>query len=167
MVDYPPNGMEADQCFVTVHWWVRMDLPVLVWWPLLPGRIWVYSSSLIVVMDNENMIESISCPPISRSSTLWTVTGIRKDLFIIIFFFFAVVALRVLLHIDCLMAAWHTSWPHVWFWLAGGSCFRWKPFQVSHIFQGKTFWFLALLFSLLHLPSAIGFFDSLNCAFRS
>ena len=62
--------------------------------------------------------------------------------YFLFFIFFAVVALGVLLRIDCLMAAWHTSWPRVWFWLAEGSCFWWKPFQVSRIFQGKTFWFL-------------------------
>ena len=85
----------------------------------------------------------------------------------ILFYFLVVVALGVLLCIDCFMAAWHTSWPRVRFWLAGGSCFWWRPFQVSRIFQGKTFWFLAFLFSLLHLLFAIGFFDSLSCTFCS
>ena len=166
--------MEADQCFVTVHWWVKMDLFVLVWRPLLARRIWESSSSLPMIKDNDDMIGSISCPPIPRSSTLWTVTGIQNDLFIYllfiyiyIYFFLVVVALGVLLCIDCFMAAWHTLWPHGWFWLAGGSCFWWKPFQVSCIFQGKTFWFLTFLFSLLHLLSAIGFSNSLSCAFCS
>ena len=90
MVGYPPNGMEADQCFVTVHWWVKMDLSVLVWWPLLPGRIWKSFLSLLEITDDDDMIGSINCPSIPRSSTLWTVTRIRKDLFIyyLLFFFF-------------------------------------------------------------------------------
>ena len=59
---------------------------------------------------------------------------------LLFFFFLAVVALGVLLCIDWLMAAWHTSWPRVWFWLAGGSCFRWKPFQVlPHFSRQKPF----------------------------
>ena len=60
MVGYPPNGMEADQCFVTVHWWVKMDLFVLVWRPLLQGRIWKSSLSLPVITNDDDMIGSIT-----------------------------------------------------------------------------------------------------------
>ena len=89
-----------------------MDLFVLVWQPLLVGRIWESSSSLPMITNDDDMIRSSSCPLIPRSSTLWKVTGIRNDLFIYLFFiilfiylFLAVVALGVLLRIDCLMAA--------------------------------------------------------------
>ena len=106
-------------------------------------------------------------PPYSE--VVHTLDGHRntKGFIYYYYFFWAIVAPGVLLRIDCLMAAWHTLWPRVWFWLAGGSCFWWRPFQVSRIFQGKTFWFLAFLFSLLHLLFAIGFFDSLSCTFCS
>ena len=173
MVGYSPNGMEADQCFITVHWWAKMDLFVLVWRPLLAGWIWKSSSSLPMITNDDDMIGSINCPPIPRSSTLWTVTGIQNDLFIYLFIFGGCGAWGSTSHwllyggVAHIVATWHTSWPHVWFWLAGGFCFRWKPFQISCIFQGKTFWFLAFLFSLLHLLSVIGFSDSLSCAFCS
>ena len=61
-----------------------MDLFVLVWRPLLAGRIWESSSSLPMITDDDDMIESISCPHIPRSSTLWTVTRIQNEFF---FFF--------------------------------------------------------------------------------
>ena len=80
------------------------------------------------------------------------------------FFFGAVMALGILLCIDCLMAAWHTLWPHVWFWLARGSCFRWKPFQVSRIFQGKEP-FDIYLSSFFFLFSCYFFTFSLRLAF--
>ena len=60
MVGYPPNSMEVDQCFVTVHWWVKIDLFVLVWRPLLQGRIWKSSLSLPVITDDDDMIGSIT-----------------------------------------------------------------------------------------------------------
>ena len=76
-------------------------------------------------------------------------------------FFLAIVVLGVLLCIDYLMAAWHTPWPRVWFRLAGGSCFRWKPFQVSRIFQGKNL----LIFTFPLSFSCYFFTFSLRLAF--
>ena len=74
-------------------------------------------------------------------------------LFFLFFFLFLVVTLGVLFCIDGLMAAWHTSWPRVQLGLTGGSCFRWKSFQFSRIFQGKGPFDLYLSF-LLSLPLA-------------
>ena len=83
----------------------------------------------------------------------------------IFFFFWRLWRLGFCSRIDCFVAAWHTSWPRVWLWLEEGSCFQWKPFQVSLTFQGKTFWFLPsfshfFIFSLrlVFLTSLVAYF---------
>ena len=60
MVSYPPNGMEVNRCFVTVHGWMEKSLLVLVWRPLLVGRAWESFSTLSTVTDDfEDMIGPI------------------------------------------------------------------------------------------------------------
>ena len=63
MVSCPPNGMEADQ-FVTVYCQATTSLLVLVWRPLLVGRVWEFPSSLPMITDDNDVIGPISCPPI-------------------------------------------------------------------------------------------------------
>ena len=41
-----------------------MGLLVLVWQPLLVGRVWEFLSSLPTIKDDDDMIGPISCPPI-------------------------------------------------------------------------------------------------------
>ena len=38
-------------------------------------------------------------------------------------------------HINCFVAAWHASWPHVLLWLAEGSHFRWNLFRFPALFK--------------------------------
>ena len=59
MVSCPPNGMEVDQCFVTVYCRVTMGLLVLVWRPLLVGRVWEFPSSLSMIIDDDDVIGPI------------------------------------------------------------------------------------------------------------
>ena len=60
MVSCPPNGMEVNQCFVTVHGWTKVSLLVLVWRPLLVGRAWEsFSSQPTVTDDADDMIGPI------------------------------------------------------------------------------------------------------------
>ena len=65
-------------------------------------------------MDDDNMIKSISCPPIPRSSTLWTVIGIRKDLLIYCLLFFFLFSFFFFLF--CGYGTWGSA-PH---WLLNG-----------------------------------------------
>ena len=38
-------------------------------------------------------------------------------------------------HINCFVAAWHASWPHVLLWLAERSLFRWNLFRFPALFK--------------------------------
>ena len=59
MVSCPPNGMGADQCFVMVYCRVTTSLLVLVWRPLLVGRVWEFPSSLSMIIDDDEVIGPI------------------------------------------------------------------------------------------------------------
>ena len=133
------GGMNLGIFFVPAHDYGR-------WWYDWTYQLPPYSKVVHTLDGHENM----------KGFTYWYIyIYIFVYIYIYIYIFFlAVVVLGVLLSIDCLMAAWHISWPRVWFRLAGGSYFRWKPFQVSRIFQGKTFWFLAFLFYFLFFTSS-------------
>ena len=41
-----------------------MGLLILVWRPLLVGRVWEFPSSLPTITNDDDMIGPISCPPI-------------------------------------------------------------------------------------------------------
>ena len=121
-----------------------MDLFVLVWQPLLVGRIWESSSSLPMITNDDDMIRSSSCPLIPRSSTLWTVTGIRNDLFIYLLFFLFICfwLLWRLGFCSALIALWQhgTHHGHVFdFDWSGGLVSSENRFRFPAFFKAKPF----------------------------
>ena len=64
-----------------------MGLLVLVWRPLLMGRVWEFPLSLLTITDDDDVIGPISCPIFLRSSMFWSVTGIRKGSLTIIYIY--------------------------------------------------------------------------------
>ena len=157
-----------------------MGCLVLVWRPLLVGRVWEFPSSLPTITDNNDVIGPISCPLIPevvyaldshRNAKGFTYYYYYYHIYILnylfmytwidiiyiyiyIYLYLAVVVLGVLLCIDCLMAAWHTSWPRVWFRLVGGLVSDENLFRFPTFFKAKTFWSLALHFFFFFLVTS-------------
>ena len=132
-------------------------------------------------MDVGDMIEPISCPPISRLSITWTVVGIRKGLLvylIYIFIFLYFLLLNIYIYIFCGYGVWGSA-PH---WLLNGGCdslhghvvdFLWlgdlvfgkNLFSFPALSKVEPFDFFGLSFSYFPIFCAVGF--SLTCVFCS
>ena len=75
-----------------------MGLLVLVWRPLLMGRVWEFPLSLLTITDDDDVIGPISCPIFLRSSMFWSVTGIRKGSLTIIYIYIYLLNYLFMLH---------------------------------------------------------------------
>ena len=132
--------------FVTLrHWW-RGDGLILTRWLIQSCT----NHGVILVHRWTNIYQGLSVAPLFQGRPYLGQTLEYDEFF---FFWKRLRRLEFYSHINCFVAAWHASWPHVLFWWVSGSCFRWGPFQFSCIFQGKNFltFCLSFLISLLSL----------------
>ena len=100
-----------------------------------------------VLSMDEDITETISCPPIPRPSNFGTTIGIWS---------YGCGAWDSTPRIKCSVVTWHAPWPCVTLCLADGSRFR-QNLLAFPCFSRKTFLILAFPLSFLHFSFAFSF----------